>query len=333
MTRSIADCRLSIVNRQSPLVTRQYVYGPVPSRRLGLSLGLDIIPRKTCTLDCIYCQCGRTTRKTLERRSFFPAKDILAAVRSAVRQSSIANRQSEISFLTFSGEGEPTLNKDIGKLILRLKREYTIPVAVITNSTLLPDPQVRRDLYAADLVVPSLDAVDQRTFCRVDRCHRGLKVEDIIKGLVQFRRYYRGRMWLEIMLVKDVNDSPEHLMKLRRAAADIKPDRVHLNTVVRPPAEAFAKPLSHDDLVQIQMLFGPGTEIAESPPQARQRRFRGTPDDAIVALVSGRPVTREDIVRSLGVPANRLGPILGRLVRQGRIRQVEFWGKVFFEPA
>jgi len=329
MTRSIVDCRLSIVNRQSPLVTRQYVYGPVPSRRLGLSLGLDVIPRKTCTLDCIYCQCGRTTKKTLERRSFFPVKDILAAV----RQSSLANRTSSISFLTFSGEGEPTLNKDLGRLIRALKREYTTPVAVITNSTLMSDPEVRRDLYAADLVVPSLDAADQRTFCRVDRCHRGLKVQDIIEGLVRFRRYYRGRMWLEIMLVKDVNDSPEHLMKLRRAVADIRPDRVHLNTVVRPPSEAFARPLSHDDLVQIQMLFGPAAEIPESALQARQGRFRGSPDEAIVALVSGRPVTRADIIRSLGVPANRLGPTLDRLVRQGRIRRVDFWGKVFFEPA
>jgi len=194
-----------------------FVYGPVPSRRLGLSLGINITPFKTCTLDCVYCQCGRTTKKTLERRSFFPIENILAAVRSAVRPSPLTPNPTPPDFLTFSGEGEPTLNKDIGRIIRRLKREFSIPVAVITNSTLLIDPQVRRDLYAADLVVPSLDAADQRNFAKVDRGHRDLRVADIIEGLKLFRRYFRGKMWLEIMLVKGINDSVEHVVALRKA--------------------------------------------------------------------------------------------------------------------
>ena len=165
------------------MVKTSFVYGPVPSRRLGLSLGLSIVPRKTCTIDCVYCQCGHTTRKTLQRRSFFPVADILTQVREAVRGR-------KVEFITFSGEGEPTLNLDIGRLIRRLKAEHGIPVAVITNSTLLPDSQVRRDLYPADLVVPSLDAADQRTFTRVNRSHRRLKVDAVIDGLRKFRRYY-----------------------------------------------------------------------------------------------------------------------------------------------
>ena len=304
----------------------RYVYGPVPSRRLGLSLGIDIIPRKTCTLDCVYCQCGRTTGKTLERRSFYPVEDILAQAREAVKGR-------KVEFLTFSGEGEPTLNKDIGRLIRRLKAEFTIPVAVITNSTLMTDAAVRHDLYAADLVMPSLDAADQRTFCRVDRCHRNLAVAAIIRALILFRRYYHGQMWLEIMLVKDINDLPEHLMKLRRAVADINPDRVQLNTVVRPPAEPWAKPMSHDDLVQIQMLFGPGADIVDLPVGTRQRRFRGDPDEAIVTLVGGRPVTRDDITRSLGIQRRQLNQAIQRLLRRHRIKRTEFWGKVFYEPA
>jgi len=318
-----------------PLGHSSFVYGPVPSRRLGLSLGINIIPFKTCTLDCIYCQCGKTTKKTLERRSLFPVKDILGAVRSAIRQSSIANRQSSISFLTFSGEGEPTLNKDIGLIIRRLKREFSIPVAVITNSTLLTDPQVRRDLYAADLVVPSLDAADQRNFAKVDRCHRDLRVEHIIEGLKLFRRGYRGKIWLETMLVKGINDSVEHVVALRKAAWEIKPDRVQLNTVVRPPAEKFAKPLSHDDLEQIQCLFGPNTDIiGEAKDKGRRTKDKSSalPDDPILATVRGRPVTKLDLVCSLGVAPREVEAALHRLLRAKRIRCVNYSGKTFYEP-
>jgi wyosine [tRNA(Phe)-imidazoG37] synthetase (radical SAM superfamily) len=316
--------------------TTSFVYGPVPSRRLGLSLGINIIPAKTCTLDCVYCQCGRTTKKTLERKSFFPVQDIMAAVRNAVRQSPLASRRSSPDFLTLSGEGEPTLNKDIGRIIRRLKREFSIPVAVITNSTLLTDPQVRRDLYAADLVVPSLDAADQRNFTRVDRCHRDLRIADIIAGLKLFRRYYKGRMWLEIMLVKGVNDSVDHIVALRKAAWKIRPDRVQLNTVVRPPAEKTAKPMPLADLEQIQCLFGPDTDIiGETRDKGRKRKIRssGRPDDAILETVRGRPVTRYDLLRSLGLAPRRLDSALARLQRKGSIRQVSYTGKTFYEPA
>jgi len=334
-----------------------FVYGPVPSRRLGLSLGINIIPAKTCSLDCVYCQCGLTTHKTVTRESYFPVADILSAVRSAVRnsqpatrnpqltsrhspssarQSKIQNPKSRIAFLTFSGDGEPTLNKDIGRLIRRLKREYTIPVAVITNATLISDPQVRRDIMPADLIVPSLDAADQRTFARIDRCHSSIKVEAILEGLKLFRRSYRGKMWLEIMLVKGLNDSVEQLVALRKAVHQIQPDRVQLNTVVRPPAEKFAKPLSHDDLVQIQCLFGPNTDIptaAKSKVQSPKSKVAGDPDAAIAATVSGRPVTREDIEDSLGIRGATLSASLRRLKRSKRIKPVDYWGKIFYEPA
>ena len=324
------------------MTKHSFVYGPVPSRRLGISLGINIIPAKTCTLDCVYCQCGLTTRKTVTRESFFPIKDILTAVRSAVRNSQPTTRNSQLSFLTFSGEGEPTLNKDIGTIIRRLKQEYSIPVAVITNSTLLTDPQVRRDLYAADLVVPSLDAADQRTFARVDRCHSSIKVQDIIEGLKRFRRYYRGKMWLEIMLVKGVNDLVEHVVALRKAAYAIQPDRVQLNTVVRPPAEKSAKPMSHDDLVQIQCLFGPNTDIpADAKSKVTGNRESATrnlqsesPVSArILATVCGRPVTRKDLADSLGIGPRALTAALRGLVRSKRIKPVDYSGKTFYEPA
>jgi wyosine [tRNA(Phe)-imidazoG37] synthetase (radical SAM superfamily) len=316
--------------------TTSLVYGPVPSRRLGLSLGINVIPFKTCTLDCIYCQCGRTTKKMLERRSFFPANDIIAAVRSVLRPSPHAPRPTRPDFLTFAGEGEPTLNKDLGRIIRRLKREFSIPVAVITNSTLLTDPQVRRDINAADLVVPSLDSADQRTFARVNRCHRDLRVADIIEGLKLFRRRYRGKLWLEMMLVKGINDSVEHVVALRKAAWEIKPDRVQLNTVVRPPAETFAKPLSQDALEQIQCLFGPNTDIIGEPKDKGRRtmdRLTVRPDEAIAATVQGRPVTKLDLVNSLGISPRQIEAALRRLLGARGIKRVDFQGKTFYEPA
>ncbi|MGQ9708182.1 MAG: radical SAM protein [bacterium] len=306
------------------MITGTYIYGPVPSRRLGLSLGLNIIPKKTCTLNCIYCQCGRTTRMTITRQSFFPVEEIINQVRAAVK-----NRR--IDYLTFSGEGEPTLNQDIGKIIRLLKKEFKKPVAVITNSTLLSYPRVRKNLYPADLVVPTLAAADQETFVHLNRPYPHLRIEEIISGLKKFRRFFRGKIWLEIMLVKNINDSPEHLMKLRRLAHEINPDRIQLNTVVRPPAERFAQPLTEDDLIQVQMLFGPESEIAQSPIPKQQKQFRGNPVQAILSVIENRPVTEQDLVHSLGIPEKRLKQILSALALKKRIKKIIYWGKVFYE--
>jgi wyosine [tRNA(Phe)-imidazoG37] synthetase (radical SAM superfamily) len=292
-------------------------------------LGLNVIPFKTCTLDCVYCQCGRTTCKTTRRESFYRPADIIAAVRHAVAVS------PRPDYLTFSGEGEPTLNSDLGRLVRQLKAAFRIPVAVITNSTLLTRADVRRELYAADLVVPSLDAADQQTFARVDRGHRGLQVADIIAGLRTFRQHYRGRLWLEILLCKDINDSPEHLVRLRHAVADIAPDRVQLNTVVRPPADAGIRPLSGDDLVQVQMLFGPNAQIAAPAQPERGPRRRALPDGTdearVVALCSGRPVTARDIRQSLGLAPTSLRPMLTRLVRTERLGRQQHNGLSYYE--
>ncbi len=301
-----------------------YVYGPVPSRRLGLSLGINLTPYKTCTLNCIYCQCGRTTKMTLTRQSFFPVDEILDQVRNAVQGK-------KIDFLTFSGEGEPTLNKDIGRLIRRLKTEFNIPVAVITNSTLLSDPKVRQQLYPADLVVPSLDAADPATFRRVNRPHPRLRLDKLIAGLKSFRRYYKGRLWLEIMLVKGINDAPEHLLKLRRLAYEIKPDRVHLNTVVRPPAEKFARPLSEDELNQILTLFGPEALIASSTVK-KQRSAQQSSEKLVLAIIQNRPVTEADLVAGTGIPRAKLQTLLQHLIKTNRIKKVTFLNKTFYEP-
>ncbi|MEO0073730.1 MAG: radical SAM protein [candidate division WOR-3 bacterium] len=303
------------------------VYGPVQSRRLGRSLGINIIPAKTCTLDCVYCQCGRTTCKTLARRSFYPPELIVERVRQALKGQ-------RVDCLTFSGEGEPTLNRDIGRLIRRLKREFRIPVVVITNSTLLTRPQVRQDLLAADIVVPSLDAVDQRTFMKVNRGHPRLKIERIIAGLKRFRRKYKGRFWLEIMLVKGVNDAVEHVVRLRQVAWELRPDKVHLNTVVRPPAEPFALPMDEEDMQNIRLLFGGDAEICGVPAgRIRAGRGRAAVRDVaerVLASLAGRPSTIEDLAVGLNLPRTLVANTLRWLVRSGRCRETRFGHRRYF---
>lgn len=299
------------------------VYGPVLSRRLGLSLGINLVPPKTCSFNCIYCQCGRTTCLTIIRKSFFPIEQIITAVESALRKTSA-------DYLTLSGSGEPTLNRDIGEIITVLKKRFPIPVAVITNSSLLSRPTVREALYQADLVVPTLACADEETFRHVHRPHPKLRLKNIIRGLRIFRSQYRGNIWLEVMLLRGFNDHPDHIIRLRRIVNQLQPDRVHLNTVVRPPAEKFALPVSYDDLNQLQQLFGPGTDITLSPKEKKQKRVQGGSEQAIMAMAANRPVTLYEISSALGIPMNKLKKTLKRLTASGALRQYQFEDQEFF---
>jgi len=202
--------------------TPRFVYGPVPSRRLGHSLGVDILPFKTCSLDCVYCQLGSTGKTTNRRRAYFSPRDVLAQIRA------VLDSGQRVDHITFSGSGEPTLNANLGRIIRGLKKITNVPVAVLTNGTLLTRKDVRGDLLAADVVAPSLDAVPARLFRAVNRPHPSLDAGRVVKGLARFRREFRGQIWLEIMLVKGVNDTPDHIRDLRTAVAAIRPDRLQL---------------------------------------------------------------------------------------------------------
>ena len=178
------------------------IFGPVPSRRLGFSLGVDTIPFKTCSLDCIYCQLGRTTNKTIERKEYIAGENILREIEE------ILKRKKKIDYITFSGSGEPTLNSRMEEMITQIKRLTSIPVAILTNGTLLYQPRMREELMEADLVIPSLDAVSEEVFEKINRPHHKLKINEVIKGINTFSQEFRGKIWLEIMLVKGVNDFP-----------------------------------------------------------------------------------------------------------------------------
>lgn len=303
-----------------------HVYGPVPSRRLGFSLGIDILPFKTCSLDCIYCQLGPTPEKTVLRQAYFTETEILAQIEERLKSP------KRIDYITFSGSGEPTLNSLIDALIQNIKRMTSIPVAVLTNSTLLIRPEVRRGLLEADLVVPSLDAVTQDVFERVNRPHPTLRIDDIIEALIAFRQEFRGRIWLEIMLVRDINDDPSHLEKLKAVIARIEPDRIQLNTVVRPPAEDFAQPLTREQMESIRDFLGEKSEIIAEFTQKDQIEPSDDLRDEIAAMISRRPVTLEDISASLGVHQNEAVKYLNFLVEEGRIRIKTHEGRKYYEP-
>lgn len=214
------------------LPAMKYLFGPVNSRRLGCSLGIDLLPFKTCSLDCIYCECGWTTNRTLERAEWVPTDAVLEEL------DTVLASQPALDYVTFSGSGEPTLHSGIGKVITHLKTRYPqYRVAVLTNATLLGDPGVQRDLHAADLVVPSLDAATRKAFARICRPVRGVHVEAVIDGIAAFRKSYPGLMLLEIFIAPGINDSDSELAALREAALRIGPDAVQLNSLDRPAPE------------------------------------------------------------------------------------------------
>ncbi len=237
----------------------KYIYGPVRSRRLGYDLGVTLTPHKVCSFDCLYCQCGPTTEKTSRRKDYLPVTNILEELRSWFAAN--PEEAGKLKFVTLAGAGEPTLNTGIGGLIGGIKAITRVPVAVITNSSLLSSPDVRSAISGADLIVPSLDAVDPEIFRKIDRPEEGIELEDVIGGLEALRREYRGKIWLEIMLLEGVNDDPAHIAKLKMVVDRIKPDKIQLNSPVRAPDCSLVSVLKSERLDQIKRILGPDCEV------------------------------------------------------------------------
>jgi len=308
-----------------PETPKALIYGPVPSRRLGYSLGLDILPFKTCSMDCVYCQLGAWGRTTVRRRDYVPVRAVLAQVRAALASG------VRIDAITFSGSGEPTLHAGIGRIIDGIKRMTAVPVVVLTNSSTLAGRANGRDILRADIVVPSLDAVTDRVFAKVNRPHPGMSADRIVDGLVRFRRRFKGRIWLEVMLVRGVNDGPTHLRKLRQAIDRIQPDRVQINTVVRPPAEKSARPLTAEELGRVRLLLGPRAEVIADFRREKQAAPAPDASAALLEALGRRPMTAADLARSLGLPAPEVADMTGRLKAAGRLRAVRHGGRVYYE--
>lgn len=220
----------------------QYVFGPVPSRRLGKSLGISPIPRKTCNYSCIYCQLGRTDKMTNERKEFFLLKNIINEFKNYLKEN------FDFDVVTIVGEGEPTLYSKLGDLIEEIKKITDKPVAVITNGALLNSKEVRSELMNADIVLPSLDAYNEEISKKIDRPLGTIHFQDELNGLIQFSNEYKGQLFLEIMLVSNINCDPKSIEAFKQILKKIKYDRVYINTPVRPPAESFVKTISKDEM-------------------------------------------------------------------------------------
>lgn len=297
-----------------------YVYGPVPSRRLGASLGVSPIPSKTCSYTCVYCQLGRTNKLTVDRESYFPREEILAQIVER-------GNQTEYDYVTFVGDGEPTLCADLGWLIRQTAEELKGPTAVITNGSLLFREDVRQDLVDADVVMPTLDAGNANTFRAINRPHRSITYELLLQGLIDFRRHYNGQLWLEVMLVRDLNDSEYELQLIKAAADRISPDRIYIAVPIRPPAEAWVKPPLPETVLRAQeILGGVATTAAPEHGSFGVAEFHSV-FEAIRELALRHPLRWEQ-ARKIEEHFRQSGAI-EKLVREGKIAVREFGGQRF----
>jgi wyosine [tRNA(Phe)-imidazoG37] synthetase (radical SAM superfamily) len=300
----------------------EHVFGPVPSRRLGRSLGIDLVPHKTCTYDCLYCQVGRTTQKTTARKSWVSVDEIIAELKSKL--------STNPDYITLSGSGEPTLYSDCGRLIEKIKQITDIPVAVITNGSLLFDRQVRRELLGADVVMPSLDAGDEETFKKINRPVPQITFDKMLQGLIDFRREFKGKYWLEVFLVAGLNDSVEQIEKIAACIEKIRPDKVQLNTVSRPPAENV-KAVSRERLRQIaEKIYKNAEVIADFKGGEKTGGLKGKTDD-IVEMLKRRPCSAEDIAAGLKIPLAEVLKSIEQLIKSGRIESVKQNGKIYYK--
>ena len=289
-----------------------HLFGPVPSRRLGRSLGVDLIPPKTCPYDCIYCEVGPTTCQTRERFSY-QTDAIISEMADYLKDPGVRP-----DVITLAGSGEPTLNLGLGRIIREIKAMSQIPVAVLTNGALLYLPEVRRELAAADIVLPSLDAAREETYRAINRPLPELSLASLLEGLTAFRREYRGRLWLEVMLLKGLNDTEAELALLRRALQEIAPDKIQLNTAVRPVVEAAAAPLTAGEMEAAAAYLGGPVEVIASFDREDIVGLAGQDED-FVEMLSRRPMTAPDLSKALGLPLVQVVARLKRLQDSGRI--------------
>ncbi len=308
----------------------KHLFGPVPSRRLGVSLGVDLVPFKVCTLNCIYCEVGATTNLTLERKEYIPIAEIIAELDDYLADS------PQLDYITFSGAGEPTLNSGIGRIIRHIKENYSqYRLALITNSTLFYDSELRAEIAPIDLVMPSLDAVTDLIFRKLNRPQSKLTVDAMVAGLIAFRQESAAEMWLEIFLSPGLNDSEDELAKLKQACGKIAPDRVQLNSLDRPGVEAGLRSMSEEEMAKAAALLHPLPVeiIARFTSRTQIKSFNADIEGQILETISRRPCTDEDLCDMLGLHINELNKYLADLLGKGVIRERRETRGVFFEPA
>ena len=325
----------------------KHIFGPVNSRRLGRSLGIDLLPRKICNFDCIYCEVGSTTNLTCERREYVPTNSIIAEIEEYCANSDL---MAQVDVVTVTASGEPTLHSGLGRIVQYLKERTGKPVAVLTNGTNLNNPEVVTDLCRADVVVPSLDTALEKSFRKLNRPALCLDLQEIIEGLVNFSQVYSGELWLEVLIAEGINDTKDDLEALAGVISRMKLTRVQLNTVVRPPLEEFARPVAQERLAEIAKtfsllpgvpmveviahgtsIFEKGTDVGES-----KTKFRFLRNEELIAnilqMLQRRPCTAVDINRTFMLDGpDKVEQFLEPLVMAGTIEKRLHEGKEYYQ--
>ncbi len=295
----------------------KHIFGPVPSRRLGYSLGIDIVPFKTCTYDCIYCQLGRTTILTAKREEFVSVDEIIRELRHKL------NENIKIDYITLSGSGEPTLYSNIGELITKIKSLTSRPLAVLSNGSLLWDKDVQKALNKADLVIPSLDASDSKIYKQVNRPCGVISFKKMVDGLIDFSSGYDNEIWLEVFLLEGINSDRKALYNLNKIIKKINPNKTQLNTVKRPPAESFAAAVTENKMIEMAGYLDGNVEIIADFKRTIDQGFMNTARTEIFNLLKRRPCSLDDIAGVLNLHKNEIIKYLEELKKNNKIESTE----------
>lgn len=306
----------------------KYLFGPVPSRRLGMSLGVDLVPKKVCALNCVYCEVGETTKLTTDRMEYIKYDKIISELQQFM------SSRPKIDYITFSGSGEPTLNSRIGEVLAYVKQNYPdVKTAILTCGALLSSPQLRTEILEADVILPSLDAATQAIFNKINRPNPNLSIDTYIKGLIDFRKEYKGQIWLEVFLLKGYNDMLEELDLIKEAILKIEPDIVQLNTLDRPGTVEGLIAMTKNELQKIKDYWDiSDVEIIASAAQRTDVDSYNTDiEGTILATIARRPCTLDDLNQILGIHVNEINKYLGTLELNKKIKSTTLKRGVFYE--
>ena len=305
-------------NKNKSKLKTKRVFGPVVSKRLGNSLGIDVIPHKTCSYNCIYCQLGSEENTKTNLASYYSVDEIIYELKEALLNN------KNIDYITFAGSGEPTLYKDLKKLIYEIKQITDIPVCIITNGSLLYKQEMRSDLLMADLVIPSLDAGNIDTFKLIDQPNKEIDFDKMVNGLIEFRRVFKGEYWLEVFLLKGINDSKEELDDIIKIVNKIKPDKVQLVTATRRTANEKAKALSDEEMENAKKYFNAHCDIEIDVPSVSDKVKGNTKkitEEDIVNFLIRQPDTVHMIAISFNEDESRVNELLKNLVESEKVRE------------
>ena len=303
----------------------QYLFGPVPSRRLGVSLGVDLMPHKTCSLDCVYCECGKTTCLTLKRDEYTPVDVIKRELAYFLSTGPV------LDHITFSGSGEPLLHSRIREIVCFVKNEFPqYKLALLTNGTLLYDPRVREDITDIDIVKVSVDTVSEKVFVKLNRPHPKLNITTVIDGISSFKELFQKQLWMELFLVPGINDDETEIKSIKTVLKAIHPDRIHVNSLDRPGAEKWVQAVQKEKLKKVADYLGDVDLIGQTKIVVKDKKNIGDFHQHLLSTIKRRPCTAEDVSKILGTHFSETKRRLEVLSKKGEIEKQEMPRGVFY---